>query len=70
MQCWLTTHGSGGGLYLSFVTGFVQVRHFPDVLKSTVGGMFNKEEMKEETGKHHRTVCLNDLLDRSGEKRL
>ena len=46
----------GGGLYLSFVTGFVQVRHFPDVLKSTVGGMFNKEEMKEETGKHHGTI--------------
>lgn len=33
----------GGGLYLSFVTGFVQVRHFPDVLKSTVGGMFNSK---------------------------
>lgn len=46
----------GGGLYLSFITGFVQVRHFPTIIKSTVGSMFNKEEMKEETGKHHGTI--------------
>ena len=33
----------GGGLYLSFITGFVQVRHFPTIIKSTVCSMFNKE---------------------------
>ena len=54
----------GGGLYLSFITGFVQIRHFPTIIKSTVGSMFNKEEMKEETGLDFSPLTPDTLYER------
>ena len=32
----------GVGLYLSFRTGFVQIRNFPFAIKNTVGKIFHK----------------------------
>lgn len=33
----------GTGVFLSFKTGFVQLRHFRDMLKDTVGSLFHKD---------------------------
>lgn len=46
----------GGGFYLTCITGFVQVRHFPTVMKETIGSLFKKDDTVDADGKHHGTI--------------
>lgn len=36
-----------GGVYLTLMTGFVQVRHFPYIVTQTFGEMFQKVDRKK-----------------------
>ncbi len=38
----------GTGIYLSFITGFIQVRKFGYIMKNTVGSLFKKKKDKNE----------------------
>ena len=47
----------GVGLYLSFRTGFVQIRKFPFAIKNTVGKIFHKSEAAEGAITPFQAVC-------------
>ena len=47
----------GVGLYLSFRTGFVQIRNFPCAIKNTVGKIFHKSEAAEGAITPFQAVC-------------
>ena len=47
----------GVGLYLSFRTGFVQIRKFPFDIKNTVGKIFHKSEAAEGAITPFQAVC-------------
>ena len=47
----------GVGLYLSFRTGFVQIRNFPFAIKNTVGKIFHKSEAAEGAITPFQAVC-------------
>ena len=47
----------GVGLYLSFCTGFLQIRKFPYAIKVTIGRIFNKKEASDGTMTPFQAVC-------------
>ena len=47
----------GVGLYLSFRTGFVQIRKFPYALKNTLGKIFNKSSASDGALTPFQAVC-------------
>lgn len=47
----------GVGLYLSFRTGFLQIRKFPYAMKCTIGRMFRKKEAAEGALTPFQAVC-------------
>ena len=48
---WMLVMLLGLGIYYTFMTGFVQIRFFPRVLKSFVRGLKSKNEANTESGK-------------------
>ena len=47
----------GVGLYLSFKTGFIQIRKFPYALRCTIGRMFKKKEASDGAITPFQAVC-------------
>ena len=47
----------GVGLYLSFRTGFLQIRKFPYALRCTIGRMFKKKEASDGAITPFQAVC-------------
>ena len=47
----------GVGLFLSFRTGFLQIRKFPYAIKVTIGRIFNKKEASDGTMTPFQAVC-------------
>ncbi|MDY2628093.1 MAG: sodium:alanine symporter family protein [Lachnospiraceae bacterium] len=47
----------GVGLYLSFCTGFLQIRKFPYAIKVTIGRIFNKKEASDGAMTPFQAVC-------------
>ena len=46
----------GVGLYLSFRTGFIQIRKFPYSIKNTLGRIFDKSEAADQSLRFRRYV--------------
>lgn len=47
----------GVGLYLSFRTGFIQIREFPYAIKTTIGRVFRKKEASDGSMTPFQAVC-------------
>ena len=47
----------GVGLFLSFRTGFLQIRKFPYAIKVTIGRIFNKKEASDGAMTPFQAVC-------------
>ena len=47
----------GVGLWLSIRTGFLQIRRFPYVMKTTIGRMFRKKESTDGSMTPFEAVC-------------
>ena len=47
----------GVGLFLSFKTGFIQIRKFPYALRCTIGRMFKKKEASDGALTPFQAVC-------------
>ena len=47
----------GVGLYLSFRTGFIQIRKFPYSIKNTLGRIFDKSEAADGSITPFQAVC-------------
>lgn len=56
----------GVGLYLSFRTGFIQIRKFPYSIKNTLGRIFDKSEAADGSITPFQAVCtaLAEPLER------
>lgn len=48
---------AGAGLYLSFASGFVQLRHFPEVMRRSLGGLFSRREAPDGAVTPLQAVC-------------
>lgn len=55
---WMLVMLLGLGIYYTFMTGFVQIRFFPRVLKSFVRGLKSKNEANTESGKYSSNQAL------------
>ena len=55
---WMLVMFLGLGIYYTFMTGFVQIRFFPRVLKSFVRGLKSKNEANTESGKYSSNQAL------------
>ena len=47
----------GVGLYLSLRTGFVQIRHFPYAIRTTIGRVFRKKDASDGAITPFQAVC-------------
>ena len=55
---WMLFMLLGLGIYYTIMTGFVQVRFFPYVLKSFISGMKNSKKTKTDSGKFSSNQAL------------